>query len=641
VTTPFGVPTSTPGQSFPQDITAGGQLVIPQIYSPNFSTAASTGWAILQSGLAYFYDIVLSGGTIVGPDWILDDSGFFMYSGTPGSGNLILSLAPTAGSDGFGNSYPEGLGVSEGEIPGGLIDALSITATQIADATITSTQIASATITGSNIDSGTITGGNIASATIEGSNIASGTITAGNIESGTITGTQIASGTITGTNIDSGTITGSNIDNATITATQIASGTITGSNIASATIEAGNIADATITETQIANGAITTTQISSSAGITGTQIASGTVDGSNIAAGTVTASNIAAGTITASQIAANTIDAGNLAAGSVTAAAIASGTITATQIASGTITASQLAAGIVYAGIVNATTINAATFTGSTFMGTDFILNTNGAFFYSGTPAVGNLIVSISNVGGAADPPGNNILAGIVNYSNNGSVYIAEQIYGGSITWWSCATENGTWANIGSFGISPSGINIGSNGGFFGGLPIVQSNISTNAVGNTGTAGNITTAWSVPAGDGKVGTSYVIKTFATVVIGATTEQTLTFGVDINGTKTALATLGAAFNGSTLSAAYDVPLELAVNVDVIGTNTPEIVLSGPLGITSANRLATNSANMPGRSTTAAFNKANLNTIAIYAQWGGAGGTGQNVQTVYSKFYREGP
>jgi hypothetical protein len=94
---------------------------------------------------------------------------------------------------------------------------------------------------------------------------------------------------------------------------------------------------------------------------------------------------------------------------------IAAGTITATQIAAATITATQLAAGIVYAGIVNGTTINAATFTGSVFKGTDFELDTNGEFFYSGTPALGNLVESITQISGT-DAYGNAYLTGHASY---------------------------------------------------------------------------------------------------------------------------------------------------------------------------------------------------------------------------------
>lgn len=97
----------------------------------------------------------------------------------------------------------------------------------------------------------------------------------------------------------------------------------------------------------------------------------------------VPGSLIQAGTITATQIAAQTI----------TAALIAANTITAAQIASGTITATQLSAGIIYAGIVDGTMIKAAQYVAD---------GTTGEFLaYTGTPAHGNLLASISPSSGS------------------------------------------------------------------------------------------------------------------------------------------------------------------------------------------------------------------------------------------------
>jgi hypothetical protein len=76
---------------------------------------------------------------------------------------------------------------------------------------------------------------------------------------------------------------------------------------------------------------------------------------------------------------------------------IAAEAVTAELIAANTITAEQIAAGIVIAGVIDGTFVDAATFIGSVFEGTDFVINTDGAFFYSGTPASGNLIASITN----------------------------------------------------------------------------------------------------------------------------------------------------------------------------------------------------------------------------------------------------
>jgi hypothetical protein len=56
--------------------------------------------------------------------------------------------------------------------------------------------------------------------------------------------------------------------------------------------------------------------------------------------------------------------------------------------------------------------------TGSTFEGTDFIINSSGEFFYSGTPAAGNLVESTASAAGV-DGEGNNYVAGHATYAAN------------------------------------------------------------------------------------------------------------------------------------------------------------------------------------------------------------------------------
>jgi hypothetical protein len=50
----------------------------------------------------------ISGITFTGTNWILNSQGIFFYSGTPALGNLITSVAEAAGTDSFGNVYPQG-----------------------------------------------------------------------------------------------------------------------------------------------------------------------------------------------------------------------------------------------------------------------------------------------------------------------------------------------------------------------------------------------------------------------------------------------------------------------------------------------------------------------------------------------------
>ena len=92
------------GQPFPNPVTGGnGSLLIAQIQSPNFSVAGQTGWAILQNGDAYFYQVTTSGSVI-----ITGAGGLFIYAGAPGAGNppIAYSAPPGLAADPFGNTLP-------------------------------------------------------------------------------------------------------------------------------------------------------------------------------------------------------------------------------------------------------------------------------------------------------------------------------------------------------------------------------------------------------------------------------------------------------------------------------------------------------------------------------------------------------
>jgi hypothetical protein len=91
------------------------------VASPTASPTPS--WAILKNGLAYFFGLViLGGGSITGPDYIINGAGIFIYGGTPAHGNLIGSWAGAAGTDAFGNAYPEGLDITVGTISGSVFE---------------------------------------------------------------------------------------------------------------------------------------------------------------------------------------------------------------------------------------------------------------------------------------------------------------------------------------------------------------------------------------------------------------------------------------------------------------------------------------------------------------------------------------
>lgn len=50
----------------------------------------------------------------IGDTTLINADGIFVYAGVPTLGNLLTSIAVAAGTDAFGNSYPQGLNVSTG-----------------------------------------------------------------------------------------------------------------------------------------------------------------------------------------------------------------------------------------------------------------------------------------------------------------------------------------------------------------------------------------------------------------------------------------------------------------------------------------------------------------------------------------------
>ena len=90
-------------------IGGGGALVYPSIHSPDY-VAGSTGWTVNKDGSAEFNSLTIRG-TFNGHDFVINADGVFFYSPSEGAGNLIISNAPAAGVDDFGNSYGAGLNV--------------------------------------------------------------------------------------------------------------------------------------------------------------------------------------------------------------------------------------------------------------------------------------------------------------------------------------------------------------------------------------------------------------------------------------------------------------------------------------------------------------------------------------------------
>lgn len=259
----------------------------------------------------------------------------------------------------------------------------------------------------------------------------------------------------------------------------------------------------------------------------------------------------------------------------------------------------------------------------------------DGVFTYAGTPGLGNPPIGWITNGSLLDPYGN-VLPAIMGVDYSGTLAVGSYI---GIT------------TPGSLPPAPSsGFRFYANGngipayvdssGLAGNIPAVQVDVSNHNVGNTTSPGNLTKVWTVNANDGTTGTVYTIETYAQMVSGQTAVETMTLGVSLNGVNTPLATLGASFNGSALDTFYDVDIKLVMEVNSNGSNAPRITLTAPVSDTSANRLATNTLTMCGHSDILSWNVGQNNTLAVYAVWGGTGGSDQNIATVSSRFIREG-
>jgi hypothetical protein len=122
-----------------------------------------------------------------------------------------------------------------------------------------------------------------------------------------------------------------------------------------------------------------------------------------------------------------------------------------------TVTATQIAAGTVIAGVVDGTLIQ-----GVTIIAT----GTSGEYLaYSGTPAAGNLVFSVSPVAGT-DGFGNSYLAGSTSYTLSGGTYLASSLQAGSIKTYTATSSAGPWSQIGNSGSATGGdYHFGATGG--------------------------------------------------------------------------------------------------------------------------------------------------------------------------------
>lgn len=158
---------------------------------------------------------------------------------------------------------------------------------------------------------------------------------------------------------------------------------------------------------------------------------------------------------------------------------------------------------------------NSLTFRG-TFAGTNFILSTAGMFFYSGTPAAGNLSFSITPAATNNDSFGNVVPnTGATAYTFGSGFWSALNMGSGVLTWFKSTTQAGPWINEAGIGFSwnnltGGGLIFSAPAGIGGSFTIPQATPPDWPLSHTGTDNNsgstfvsgeraqMNNLWSVP-----------------------------------------------------------------------------------------------------------------------------------------------
>lgn len=171
--------------------------------------------------------------------------------------------------------------------------------------------------------------------------------------------------------------------------------------------------------------------------------------------------------------------------------------------------------------------------------------------------------------------------------------------------------------------------------GFFGTVTLTQTDVSTNTLGNSTTATDLTIGWAPGANDGGMNTTYDIE----FMFNGTWEgQQLQLGLMLNGTFIDVVPIGAtAFTtGDTFTGTF----RLRVRIITSGSSgTINIEGMGVAQDGTATRVPSTSITLCGQIMGHAYNTTVTNTMAVAAKWG-ATAVGQTVSGYGSSFTRTG-
>lgn len=307
-------------------------------------------------------------------------------------------------------------------------------------------------------------------------------------------------------------------------------------------------------------------------------------------------------------------------AGTIIGALIAAHTIVASNIAAGTITAAEIDSAIVIAGIVDATTIKALQYVAS---------GTSGEYLaYSGTPALGNLVTSISGMS-SSDGFGNPLAQGIeiqvggLTLDNQGS---APTAVSGASTFYSSSLGRPRYiSSVGDDSAIERSI-------------VSQTNVS---MGTQTIATAISANMLIQSGEANVGSEFEIEISGVITAPPTgTAEALTMQMMIDGSVIGGAVgLGSVYLGVGNTYTYTISWKLSIEATGAG-GTCTMAAAGVTMQQGANAGNTQVA-WPVSSIGAgkAYDTTTSHNLKIFGLWTAGGGTGTfGVKTLRSKFAR---
>jgi len=681
------------GAGWGNPVVGGVALRIPAIQSPNFSLANQTGWAIFADGSAFFFNVTVSG-TITGGTLVVDGpaGGVFVYSGAPAAGNLIGSWAGAAGTDAFGNTYPAGFSSSAGAISGSVFTG--------ADFIINSAGIFIYSGTPAGPGGGTLTETAVTPQVITATGGVASTTNTFSPPSGSMVVVPVA--WLFASNIGATVTCKDSLGTVYTAGPQVQDVNDVGISAVFSHVYAVAPGAVTVTVTcSNAGGAravlaprVLTGQAASQAGAATVAATGGpslavqksittTKPGSLVylAAETSAVATLTAITGTATILADADALVGDTGGTGRTGATVTPGATTigwtsslsesfgfaALEVLPGLSGTGNLigswagqpgtdAFGNAYpqglnvsVGAITGSTISGSTISGSTFTGTDFILNSSGLFLYSGAPAAGNLIISLTQAAGT-DGFGNTFAKGATFYASSTAYTALTGSSSGNLSLTPAGSGNGGGLELPSLAGTPASTNsilyadAGGSLGFRNGAAgyngqLVNSKTDTTPRSTLSTAGapqQVSSLLNLPALDAQAGTIYRIILYGGgaqgSVQGATSVQLALNSVSAASSGWVAATVPIS-TGWTWRAEGSITI---LTTGVSGTATFHI--SGMVGLSGRTPIANQQVYGAYSTTAVTINTTAANTLSILGQVAGTGGT---LTGLSSTFERLGP